>query len=158
MAAWSETREWKTPLFSRRLVSLVKNPFNGIEPGSAARGEVEGPVGMAGEPLDDLGMLVDRVVVDDGVHQLAGGHLGLDGVEEADELRVAVLLHAAADDLARGHIQRGEEGGGAVANVVVGHGAAAAALERQAGLGAVERLDLALLVDRQNLGIGRGST
>jgi len=32
----------------------------------------------------------------------------------------------------------------------MGHGAAAAALHRQPRLGAVERLDLALLTDRQN--------
>ena len=39
--------------------------------------------------------------------------------------------------------------------VVVGHGAAAALLHRQAGLGAVERLDLALLVDREHDGMRR---
>ena len=48
------------------------------------------------------------------------------------------------------HVERGEQRGGAVALVVVGHGAAAAGLDRQSGLGAVERLDLALLVDRQH--------
>ena len=39
--------------------------------------------------------------------------------------------------------------------VVVGHGSGASLLHRQAGLGAVERLDLALLVDRQHDGMGR---
>src|SRR3954471_19938988 len=34
--------------------------------------------------------------------------------------------------------------------VIMGHGAGAALLQRQAGLGAVKRLDLALLVDRQH--------
>ena len=110
---------------------------------------------MAGESLDDLGVLVGGVVVDDGVHQLACGHLGLDGVEEADELLVAVTLHTAADDAAVDHVERGEQGGGAVPLVVVRHRAAAAALERQAGLGAVERLDLAFLVDRQHHRVGR---
>jgi hypothetical protein len=42
-----------------------------------------------------------------------------------------------------------------MALVVVGNGAAAAALERQARLGAVERLDLALLIDRKHDGMGR---
>jgi hypothetical protein len=45
--------------------------------------------------------------------------------------------------------------GRAVAFVIVGHGATAAGLDRQARLGAVERLDLALLVDRQHHGMGR---
>ena len=40
------------------------------------------------------------------------------------------------------HVERGEQGGRAVALVVVGHGAGPALLERQARLGAVERLDL----------------
>ena len=69
---------------------------------------------MAAEPLDDLGVLVGGVVVDDSMHQLAGWHPGLDGVEEADELLVAVTLHAATDDVAVYHVERGEQGGGAV--------------------------------------------
>ena len=86
---------------------------------------------------------------------LPAGTAALDGVEEADELLMAVLLHAAADDRAVEHVEGGEQGGRAVALVVVGHGPALAGLERQAGLGAVERLDLALLVDGQHHGMGR---
>ena len=63
-------------------------------------------------------------------------------------------MHA-ADDLAVEHVERGEQRRRAVALVVVGHGAGAALLHRQAGLGAVERLDLALLVDREHDGMGR---
>ena len=54
------------------------------------------------------------------MYQLAGRHLGLDGVEEADELLMPVALHTAADDLARSYVQPGEQGGGAIADVVVG--------------------------------------
>src|SRR5437763_8608423 len=39
--------------------------------------------------------------------------------------------------------------------VIMGHGAGAALLQGQAGLGAVKRLDLALLVDRQHHGMSR---
>ena len=63
--------------------------------------------------------------------------------------------HVAADDGAVEHVERGEERGGAVPLVVVGHRAGAALLHRQAGLGAVERLDLALLVDREHDGVRR---
>ena len=48
--------------------------------------------------------------------------IGLDGVEEADELLVAVALHAAPDDLALEHVEGGV-GGRAMPLVVVGHGA-----------------------------------
>ena len=115
---------------------------------------MEGEARMAGEPGPHLGMLVGGVVVDDDVDDLSGRDLGFDGVEEADELLMPVALHAAADHGAVEHVERGEQRRGAVALVVVGHGAGAALLHRQAGLGAVERLDLALLVDRQHDGVG----
>jgi hypothetical protein len=82
---------------------------------------------MAGEPLDDRGMLVGGVIADDGVDQLAGWHRGLDGVEEAVELLVPVAPHAAADDATVERVEHGEQGGGAVGLVIVRHGAAAAA-------------------------------
>ena len=88
---------------------------------------------------------------------LAGRHRALDGVEEADELLMPVALHAAADHGAVEHIEGGEQRGGAVALVVMGHGAGFARLERQARLGAIEGLDLGLLIDREDQGVlGRG--
>ncbi len=50
------------------------------------------------QPLRRLGVLVGAVVVQDGGDQLAGGDRRLDGVEEADELPVAVTLHAPGAD------------------------------------------------------------
>jgi hypothetical protein len=93
---------------------------------------------------------VGGVVVEDGVDQLAGWHGGLDPVEEADELLVPVPRHALADDAAIQDIEGGEQRGRSVPDVIVGHGAGPALLHRQARLGAVERLDLALLVDREH--------
>ena len=61
-------------------------------------------------------------VVQDRVHQLAGRDRRLDGVEEAQELLVAVALHAAAHDRPVEHVEGREEGRGAVALVVVGRG------------------------------------
>ena len=80
---------------------LGEEAFDGVEPGAGSRGEVEDEAGMAHEPRRDLRMLVGCVIVDDDVDDLAGRHLGLDGIEEADELLMAMALHAAADDLAR---------------------------------------------------------
>ena len=115
---------------------------------------MEGEAGMAGEPGPDLRMLVGGVVVEDGMDELAGRHLGFDGIEKADEFLMPVALHAAADHLAVEDVESGEEGGGAVALIVVGHGAGTPLLDRQARLGAVESLDLALLVDREHDGMG----
>ena len=86
--------------------------------------------------------------------ELAGGDLALDGVEEADELLMGVLLHAATEHHAVEDVEGGEQGGRAVALVIVGHGSALAGFERQARLGAVEGLDLGLLVDGQHDGVG----
>ena len=83
------------------------------------------------------------VVVEDGVDDLAGWHLALDGIKETDELLMRVSLHAAAEDDAVEDIEGGKQGGRAVPLVVVGHGAALAGLERQTGLGSIERLNLA---------------
>ena len=64
--------------------------LDGIEPGAGGRREVERPARMVGEPGLHLGMLVCGIVVEDGVDQLAGRDGALDGVEEADELLMAM--------------------------------------------------------------------
>src|SRR5207302_2641211 len=74
----------------------------------------------------------------------------LDGVEEADELLMPVALHAAADDLAFQHVEGGEQGGRAVALIVVGHGPGAALLQGKARLGAIQSLDLRLLLEAED--------
>ena len=100
-------------------------------------------------------MLVGAVVVEDDVDGLALGNVPFDPVEEADELLMPVALHVLPDDRSVQHVERGEERRRAVAFVVVGHGGAAALLQRQAGLGAVKRLYLRLFIHRQNHRMGR---
>src|SRR5271170_838512 len=60
--------------------------LDGVEPGARCRREVECPARMGGEPLMDFRVLVGGVVIEDGVDDLPGRDLGLDGVEKADEL------------------------------------------------------------------------
>ena len=52
-------------------------------------------------------------------------------------------------------VERSEQGRGAMALVVVRHGAEPALLQRQVRLGAIESLDLALLVEQKHDGVGR---
>ena len=129
--------------------------LDGVEPGTRCRREVEDPAGMTFEPVHDLLVFVRAVVVEDDMDHLAGGHLALDGVEKADEFLVTVFLHAPGDDRAVENVESGEQRRGAVALVIVGDRSAFAGLERQARLGAIERLDLGLLVDRQDEGMSR---
>ena len=118
--------------------------------------EVEGPAGMAGEPLAQLGMLVDGVVVNGGMDDFTSADMRFDGIEKANELLMAMALHVAADNRSVEHIQRSEQRGSAVALVVVCHGSRTAFLHRQARLSSVECLNLAFFVDRQDDGVCRG--
>ena len=99
-------------------------------------------------------MLVGRIVVDDGVDRLFDGDLRLDGIEEADELLVAMALYVTANDSAIEDVKVFEQRGGAVTFVVVRHRPGTARLHWQPRLGTVERLDLAFLVDRENHRMG----
>src|SRR5260370_39524531 len=63
--------------------------------------------------------------------------------------------HAAADHGAVERAERGEQGSGAVTLVVVRHSLATPGLERQPGLGAGERLELDLFVEREHPDVGR---
>src|ERR1700722_6526130 len=113
---------------------------------------------MPGQPLAHLRVLVGCVIVDDGVDLLSRRHLRLDGVEEADELLVPVALHVSADDGAVEDVESGDQRvrTGTVAGG--GHRSSTARLHRQTRLGAVERLDLALLIDREMTAWAGGST
>ena len=69
--------------------------------------------------------------------------------QERQELLGSMARHAFADDLSGRHVEGGKQRRSPIALVVVRHGAGAALLDGQAGLSAIERLDLALLVDRE---------
>ena len=115
---------------------------------------MEGEALMPLQPSDHLGVLVGGVVVENHVDRLVGRHLALDGIEKADEFLMSMTLHAAPDDLAFEDIEGGKPGGGAVSFAVMGHRGAAPLFHRQPGLGAVERLNLAFLVDAEDHGMG----
>ena len=127
--------------------------FDGVDLGGGGWREMEDPARMIGQPLLNFGMFVGGIVVGDGMDELAGWDGALDGVEERDEFLVGVPGHAAPDDGAIEDVEGGEQGGGAVAFVIVCPGAATAGLQRQTGLGTIERLDLAFLVDRHDDGV-----
>ena len=124
--------------------------FDRIQPGGGGGREVEDPSRVIGQPLLHLGMLVGSVVIQDDVDDLAGRDLPLHGIEELDEFLMAMAFHAAAEHRAVQDIEGGEQRRGSVALIIMGHGRAFAGLQRQARLRAVERLDLAFLVDGQH--------
>ena len=108
---------------------------------------MEGEAFVAAEPGADLQVLVGGGVVENDMHGFVLRHTGIDGVQESDELLMAMTLHVASDDSSVEHVESGEQRRRSVALVVMVHGPKAAFLQRQARLGAVERLDLAFLVN-----------
>ena len=129
---------------------LGKEALDGVQPGAGCRGEVERPSRIVGQPSEHLGVLVGSIVVHDGVDHIAGRYGVLDLVEKGDELLVAMARSAAAEHGALQRVQGGEQRGGTIAHVIVSEGRASAGLERQSWLGAVQGLDLALLIHRQH--------
>jgi hypothetical protein len=59
---------------------------------------MEHEAGMPTEPGPQFGVLVAAVIVEDDMDELAGRDLGLERIEEANELLMRVALHAATDD------------------------------------------------------------
>lgn len=129
---------------------LGEEALDEVHPGRACGREMQLEAGMLLQPGLHLGRLVGGVVVEHEMDVAGLLHRPVDTAEETQELPGAVARHAFSDDQARLHVQRGEERGGAVALVVVGHRGSASLLERQPRLGPVERLDLGLLVDAEH--------
>jgi hypothetical protein len=79
-----------------------------------------------------------------------GGDLGLDSSQERQELGGPMTGVQRSDDLAGGQIQRGVQARGAVPNVIVAGPRRGAGQHGEHRCGAVERLDLSLLIHAQH--------
>src|SRR6476619_4120250 len=77
---------------------LGEESLGRIEPRCGGRSEVEGPAGVSGQAFPHFGLFMGSVVIDDRIDRLSLRHPRFDGVEEADELRMAVSLHVLPDD------------------------------------------------------------
>src|ERR1043166_1371970 len=114
---------------------LGKQPLDEVEPGRGCRREVQGEARVALEPALNRRCLVGGIVVED---QVQGGvlrYLPVGRLEERHELLGTMARQAFANDLTVRDIERGKQGGGSVALVVMGHGAGAPLLQGQARLG-----------------------
>jgi hypothetical protein len=98
------------------------------------------------DPAFYLRMLVGGVVVDDEMQGEARRRLLFQVFDELQPFLMGVALGGLTEDLAVQITEGGEEGDGAVADVVVGAGPHAVRTKRQRGLGALQRLTLAFFV------------
>jgi len=129
---------------------IAKEAFHHVQPRGACGCEVEMKLGIAPLPGRNLVMLMGRIVVADDVNLFFLRRAFPDQVQEANPFLMPVLVHAGADDPSIRSVHGGEERGGAVWFVVMGHGPAAALIDWKARLSAIQRLDLALLVAREH--------
>jgi site-specific DNA recombinase len=124
--------------------------FNQVQPGRTGGDEVEVKASPLGKPGLHVGVGMSAVVVQYQVQFEILRVLAIQLAQEPQELLVPVLEMNLAEDCAFEQVDGREQCRGPVALVVVSHGAAAALLERQARLCAIQGLDLALLVDAEH--------
>ena len=139
------------------LVSNLSEPaFDKVQPGARCRDEVQMEPWVSSEPGFYTGMLVSAVIVHDQVQVDTGRSLAVHYFKKADEFLVTMARHTVADHLAVEHAQCRKQRGCTMAFIVVRHGPTTALLNRQAGLGSIQGLYLALLVDAKYKGLVRG--
>src|SRR5579863_6356952 len=130
----------------------VEPDFYLVEPGRIGRGKVNVVTGTCGQPPPDAGVLVSGIVIDDQVHVESGGDTGVQMPKKLDELLVAMttlaLTHHGSGDGVEGRKQCGR----AVSQVVVRYPFDVTEPQGQHRLGALQRLNLALLIDTQYQG------
>src|SRR6266540_5297873 len=101
---------------------------------------------MIREPLLHLRVGVGAVVVQDQVDLQRSRDRSLDALQERQELRVPLTRQATLDHRAVENVEGREQRGGAVADVVMSLTGRDAGPKRQDWLGAIQRLNLTLLI------------
>ena len=137
------------------LAPFPKPAFDQVSPRGAGGSKVEVTARLSFQPSLHLGVLVGAVVVQ---NEMKGEFLWRTLIPEAQELQkllMAVPRQALTNDFACQNFARRKQGRRAVAHIVVGLSATPTVLERQPGLRAIERLDLALLIHAAPHGLVR---
>src|ERR1700692_2352901 len=107
---------------------------------------------VLGKPCLYLGVLMGCIVVSDQMQLLVLGRVAVDLAQEAQPLLVTMFCLALTNDTPIERVHRGKQRRPTMALVIVRHRLSATSLERQARLGPVKRLDLALLLAAQTQG------
>ena len=107
------------------------------------------------KPSADLGMFVSGIVIDDEVDCESRGHALVEVTQEGEKLLMAVARLTFGEHLAIRDVQGSEQGGCAVAHVIMSNAVDIAQPHGQHRLGAVEGLNLALFVDAEDQSVIR---
>jgi hypothetical protein len=109
---------------------------------------------VAAQPMLDTRMLVGGAVVDDQMQVQFTGRLPVDAFQEVAEFLMPMQREVVPDDVAIERAQRREQRGVAIAPIVGGHRAAAAASRRQTRLVLVQSLSFAYFIDAHHQRFG----
>lgn len=120
--------------------------LDNIQPGTTGWNEMHMKPRVLLEPGNHLRMFVCGVVVYDQMQVEFLWCLFVDQFQKSNPLLMTMSLLAGSDDLALGRVNRGKQGGCTVPLVIVSHGAAAASVNREALLRAVQGLNLGLFI------------
>ena len=134
----------------RFLIQFGEPAFDQIQPTGTGGDEVQHKPWMLGQPTSHAFVAVGAVVVEDQVQRHGAGKFQVQTPQKFQELLMPMSGLTFADHPALHDLERGKQGGGAVPFVVVREGATASGLERQAGLGAIQRLNLALFIHAEH--------
>ena len=140
----------EAPSANRLLCDESEPTFDLIEPGGVGGSVVDVEAGPLCQPESYVGMLVGGVVVDDQMDLKACRHSLIDALEERKKLLMTMTRLALRQDSSGGDVECGKQGGGPMANVVVGHSFHVAQPHRQHRLSAIKGLNLRLLIDRKH--------
>jgi hypothetical protein len=132
------------------LGQVAEEPFDHIEPTGRCWGEVDMEALVTVQPAGDLLVFRRGIVVADQVDVFFLGDSLVDQAEKLQPLLMPVPLLAEAEDLAVKGVQSCKQRCCAVAFIVMRHRLAASFLQWQPGLGSVQGLYLALLINVQN--------
>jgi len=125
---------------------VPKPPFHHIEPRTCGGDEVQLEARMPIHPVLHPRMFMGPIVVHNEMQIEMGRGLGVNLLEEPDELLMSMPRQTIADDVPIKQVQRRKQGRRAVASIIMRHRAGTALLHRQAGLRAIQGLDLAFLI------------
>ena len=127
-----------------------KPALDEIQPTRTGRNEVEHKAWMPLQPFLHLGMFMGTVVIQHHVQFHFGGKFRIQAFQEFKELLMTMSGVTLPYYFSLRQFKCGKERRGAIALVVMGHGAAAALFQRQSRLCAIQCLNLTLLVHAEH--------
>jgi len=105
---------------------------------------------VAGQPAPDGRRFVGAVVVQNQMHLQFCGYVGFQGRQKLAELLGPMATMALPNDFAGLHVQGSEQRSGPVANIIMAAAFHLSGTHGQQGLGAIQGLDLRLLIHAQH--------